>query len=58
MAFEADFTTALMDVDLLFFLRIGSTDFNIMEVVENAVGWQRLWDLALDNGHKCVHGLN
>jgi len=25
--------------------------------VEKAVGWPRLWDLALDHGPKCVNGL-
>ena len=29
----------------------------IVVEVERAVGWPRLWDLALDHGPKCVNGL-
>ena len=30
---------------------------SIVVEVERAVGWPRLWDLALDYGPKCVDGL-
>ena len=29
---------------------------NVVEV-ESAVGWPKLWDLALDHGPKCIDGL-
>ena len=25
--------------------------------VERAIGWTRLWDLALDNGARCIQGM-
>ena len=35
----------------------GRADMSIVVEVERAVGWPRLWDLALDYGPKCVDGL-
>ena len=32
-------------------------DMSIVAEIEREVGWPRLWDLALDNGVKCVDGL-
>ena len=33
----------------------GRPDLSV--VVEEAIGWPKLWDLALDRGPNCIHGL-
>ena len=30
---------------------------SIVAEMERAIGWPRLWDLALDHGLKCINGL-
>ena len=43
--------------DLRLAKHVGRVDMSIVVEVERAVGWPRLWDLALDHGPKCVNGL-
>ena len=45
------------DRDLKLAQHKGRADMSIIVEVERAVGWPRLWDLALDYGPKCVDGL-
>lgn len=45
------------DRDLLLTQHEGRADMTIVVEVERAIGWPRLWDLALDNGAKCIEGL-
>ena len=45
------------DRDLRLAKHVGRVDMSIVVEVERAVGWPRLWDLALDHGPKCVNGL-
>ena len=45
------------DRDLRLAQHKGKADMSIIVEVERAVGWPRLWDLALDYGPKCVDGL-
>ena len=45
------------DQDLRLTQHEGRADMSIVVEVERAVGWPRLWDLALDYGPKCVDGL-
>ena len=45
------------DRDLRLAQHKGRADMSIIVEVERAVGWPRLWDLALDYGPKCVDGL-
>ena len=35
----------------------GRADMSTVVEVERAIGWPRLWDLALDHGPKCIDGL-
>ena len=35
----------------------GRADMSTVVEVETAIGWPRLWDLALDHGPKCIDGL-
>ena len=32
-------------------------DLSVVVEVEEAIGWPKLWDLALDRGPNCIHGL-
>ena len=45
------------DRDLLLTQHEGRADMSIVVEVERAIGWPRLWDLALDNGAKHIEGL-
>ena len=45
------------DRDLRLAQHEGRADMSIVVEVERAVGWPRLWDLALDHGPKCVDSL-
>ena len=45
------------DRDLRLAKHVGRVDMSTVVEVERAVGWPRLWDLALDHGPKCVNGL-
>ena len=35
----------------------GRPDLSVVVEVEEAIGWPKLWDLALDPGPNCIHGL-
>ena len=35
----------------------GRPDLSVVVEVEEAIGWPKLWDLALDRGPNCIHGL-
>ena len=35
----------------------GRPDLSVVVEVEEAIGWHKLWDLALDRGPNCIHGL-
>ena len=45
------------DRDLLLAKHKGRADMSIVVEVESEIGWPRLWDLALDNGARCIKGL-
>ena len=45
------------DCDLMLCQHAARADMSIVVEVERAIGWPRLWDLALDNGSKCIDGL-
>ena len=45
------------DRDLRLAKHMGRVNMSIVVEVERAVGWPRLWDLALDHGPKCINGL-
>ena len=45
------------DRDLMLCQHAARADMSIVVEVERAIGWPRLWDLALDNGSKCIDGL-
>ena len=45
------------DQDLRLAQYEGRADMSTVVEVERAVGWPRLWELALDYGPKCVDGL-
>jgi len=48
---------AARDLDLLLTQHEGRADMSIVVEVVRAIGWPRLWDLALNNGAKHVEGL-
>ena len=45
------------DQELLLTKHEDRVDVSLLVKVQWAVGWLKLWDLALDNGPKCVNGL-
>ena len=49
-----EITTRDRDRDLLLTQHEGRAD---MSIVVEAIGLPQLWDLALDNGAKCIEGL-
>ena len=45
------------DRELLLSKHQGRADMSVVVEVERAIGWPRLWDLALDNGARCIQGM-